>query len=101
MAAETDRIHLRIDEIFVKLAKMETSTATMAATCAICKPIVVGNGKDGVTEQFGEVGSRLNALEQMSGLRSKGFWLAVGALCSVCVAVTGAAFAAGIHYLAE
>jgi len=101
MSVEIERLHERIDAIDAKLGQIVVSVTTMATTCAICKPIVIGNGKDGVIEQFGEVGSRLNALEQMSGLRSKGFWVALGVAGSLAVTLVGTAVGAGLHYFAR
>jgi len=92
MATETTRIHERIDSVDARLSRIEAAVTTVAATCAICKPIVIGNGKDSID-------TRVKALEVVSGLRSKGFWAVLAGVVACVSALTSTAVVAAVRMM--
>ena len=86
MSADTDRIHDRIDAVDSKLGKIEVAVTKIAATCDICRPMVLGNGGQSISE-------RVRVLETTSGWRTTWFWAKIALLSTLC----GGAFTAALR----
>jgi len=99
MAPTSDigRLHERIDALNDKVDGMRDSMSginlamtKIAATCDVCRPIVLGNGHKPIDQ-------RVTILESLSVVRSKGFWVIAAGIVSVVSALSGAAASAVVR----
>lgn len=86
VADDIRRVHERIDALDKTMGErheqLVTSLAGISATCEICRPVVLGNGKDSADV-------RLDRLEIAEGSRRSWFWFLAAALISLLAAMVG------------
>ena len=92
VADEIRRVHGRIDKLDATMGdrhkQLLVAVTEIVATCKICRPIVLGDGKDAMD-------IRVDRLEMAAGRRRSWFWFLVGAVVSLGSAVIGGALANG------
>ena len=77
MSSESEgRIHARLNEIVKSVGEIEKDLAVVASSCRDCRPIVMGNGNDGIDK-------RVDRLEQRAVKRGLWFWASVAFISSV------------------
>ena len=66
--AEANRIHERLNELFALGQKTAVDVATLTATCAVCRPVVLGgNGRNGIDSRTKANEMELAARRRFSG----------------------------------
>jgi len=80
LSASEGRIHTRLDELVEAVGEIRKDIAVVAASCRDCRPIVMGNGGDGIDKRV----DRLEiAIGQTRQSRNKVFWAGVVLISSI------------------
>jgi len=81
-----EEMERRHEEVAGKLGDISTTLASVATSCGICRPIVMGNGGESIDR-------RVTRLETARAIGGKGFWLIAGAVATLISGVVAAVVA--------